>query len=81
MTQVSTLNDLFDELLQHEITDEVIDDYIYIKKLIQFRIKSKLMKLNEQDLSMMNMLFAVKWFKEAHEVIGYEVIKKDNSNG
>jgi hypothetical protein len=78
---MSTLNEIFDELLGHELTDSALDDHEYIKRVITFRIKSNGIKLDDEQLALINMLHAVKWFKDTHEVIGYRPTEKGNLNG
>lgn len=76
-----TMGEIFDELSSYEIAEASKPDFDYIKSLIKFRFKSKDKKLGDRELATLNIIFAIKWFQETHDVVGWRRESNEGHNG
>ena len=58
------LHEIYDDLATKNITNDMEDDFKFMKKQMMLRFKSRRYQLSQTDLAGLNMIFAFNWLKE-----------------
>ncbi len=58
------IKELVDLCLNHKMEKHHLDDYAFMKKQMLLRFKSRRYELREDELAIINLVFAFKWLQD-----------------
>jgi hypothetical protein len=72
------MSKIVNEMFEHDLTPKAIEDYLFLKKQMKLRFKTRRHTFTELDMVLLNLMFAIKWVQEFDPIVDLDLV---NLNG